>query len=426
MIVKCQKCGAELELPAEVENGQHVRCPYCNLLSSVQLSLIELDSLPTEKSAKLPEFVVATTGREYEECINNFLKANGYNSILTPESGDKGVDIVVHLKNLSVAIQCKLYSSPVGNDAVQEVVAGANYYNCGVACVVSNASFTSSAVSLSVANNVKLLHHSELFKFIVGLEDCKETGNAFPPDFESTDEYSSLVERANQGYDDARKRLGEYYKLQMMRYVNEDLIVASDYYLKACCVGCAEAIAAYLLYKDENLKDNSYKIVLDDIWCDVSSVPLEILDEVATEACWGGALSCVANAVRLPNGRQREAILAKIPFVKEYGSREHKTAKQMYYLGECYRHGWGCNVNYDVASYYFSIASVNGYRVAAKLISEVNGSVEIGKQIVQAKMAKIPRYTKCLRCGAGISTDSQFCWSCNAPVPGWTGKKLEF
>lgn len=379
MIVTCQKCSAELELPAEVEEGQHVKCPYCGLVSSLQVRLVEVGSAGKEGKAKFPDFVVATTGREYEECIHSFLKANGYNSNLTKASSDQGVDVIVYLKNVTVAIQCKLYSSPVGNDAVQEVVAGANYYKCGVACVVSNAGFTPSAVALSAANNVKLLHHSELLRFVAGLEDGQENDNAFSPDYESTEEYSSLVERANQGFEDARKKLGEYYRLQMMRYVGEDLIVASDYYLKACCVGCREALIAYDNY-EIRVEDDPFAIVLDDLFCDDDSpIPDAVMNEIDTEIAWLDVIKSVAKAGQLTKGKQRDRVLDHISFVKKYEQVYIKTAKQMYYLGRCYWFGYGCEANPDIAAGYLNLAAEQGYGVAKELLSVVNGSIEISK-----------------------------------------------
>ena len=55
-----------------------------------------------------------------------------------------------------------MYQKPVGNSAVQEVVAGIGYYGANVGVVISNAGYTNSAKKLAEANNIKLIHHSEI------------------------------------------------------------------------------------------------------------------------------------------------------------------------------------------------------------------------------------------------------------------------
>jgi restriction system protein len=58
--------------------------------------------------------------------------------------------------------QCKKYSKPVGNKAVQEVVAGMKYYGANKGAVISTSGFTPSARKLASANNIALIHHSEI------------------------------------------------------------------------------------------------------------------------------------------------------------------------------------------------------------------------------------------------------------------------
>jgi HJR/Mrr/RecB family endonuclease len=66
---------------------------------------------------------------------------------------------------LSIAIQCKHYSQPVGNKAVQEVYSGKDFYNTDIAVVVTNNEFTKSAKELASSLDVLLIHHSELKEF---------------------------------------------------------------------------------------------------------------------------------------------------------------------------------------------------------------------------------------------------------------------
>lgn len=98
-----------------------------------------------------------TDGHLFEyECAKK-LKHNGFTKVtVTKGSGDQGIDIIAYGNGKKYAIQCKYYTSPVGNAAVQEAYAGAKYYNCDKAVVMTNTSFTQSAIELSKATGVLL------------------------------------------------------------------------------------------------------------------------------------------------------------------------------------------------------------------------------------------------------------------------------
>ena len=57
---------------------------------------------------------------------------------------------------------CKRCFKPVGNKAVQEVVAGLQFYEADVGVVIAPNRFTKSAIKLSEANNIRLIHHEEI------------------------------------------------------------------------------------------------------------------------------------------------------------------------------------------------------------------------------------------------------------------------
>lgn len=101
-------------------------------------------------------------GIEYEHFCASLLRNSGWEAIVSPASGDQGADIIAKRDHIKVAIQCKKYSTPIGNKAVQEVSASKLYYGTDHAVVVTNNSFTSSAKQLANSARVHLLHHSEL------------------------------------------------------------------------------------------------------------------------------------------------------------------------------------------------------------------------------------------------------------------------
>ena len=87
------------------------------------------------------------------------MKICGFNNItLTPQTGDYGADIIAYdMYGVKWAVQCKCYSSSVGYKAVEEVLAGAHYYGCQRAMVVTNSTYTKSAQKGAKRLNVRLM-----------------------------------------------------------------------------------------------------------------------------------------------------------------------------------------------------------------------------------------------------------------------------
>jgi len=102
---------------------------------------------------------------EFEHYCSDILKTNGWQARVTLASGDQGVDIIAKYDNVNVVFQCKKYTSPIGNKAVQEIIAGKKFVQADIAAVVSNSRYTSSAKQLANVTGVHLLHYSELRQF---------------------------------------------------------------------------------------------------------------------------------------------------------------------------------------------------------------------------------------------------------------------
>ena len=97
------------------------------------------------------------TGFEFEEYMAQVLKDNGFRHVeVTVECGDQGVDILAVRGGKTYAIQCKNYAGAVGNAAVQEAYAGAEYYGCDVPVVVCPTDFTIPARELAESTGVEL------------------------------------------------------------------------------------------------------------------------------------------------------------------------------------------------------------------------------------------------------------------------------
>lgn len=96
-------------------------------------------------------------GHQFEQFCAQLLVKNGFSNVyVTKGSGDQGIDIIAYKDGVKFGIQCKCYSTDIGNKAVQEAYAGKTYYNCHVGAVLTNRYFTHSAIDLSNSNGILL------------------------------------------------------------------------------------------------------------------------------------------------------------------------------------------------------------------------------------------------------------------------------
>ena len=82
--------------------------------------------------------------------------------MMTPLTGDWGVDLIVGHRPNRIAVQCKRLSRPVGAGAVQEVVAGAPMQDCTRTMVVTNNEFTPAARKLAELHGCELVGGADL------------------------------------------------------------------------------------------------------------------------------------------------------------------------------------------------------------------------------------------------------------------------
>lgn len=106
-------------------------------------------------------------GHTFEHFCADILRSNGFVRVsVTPASGDQGVDVLAEKGGLKFAIQCKKWSYPIGNTAVQEISAGKAFYKCDVAVVLTNSTFTKGAIELAEATGVLLWDGDKLNELI--------------------------------------------------------------------------------------------------------------------------------------------------------------------------------------------------------------------------------------------------------------------
>ena len=112
------------------------------------------------------EYSNVKDGYEFEEYVANLYRKLGYTiEEVTKKSGDQGADVIAYKDNVKYVIQVKFYNNPVGNKAVQEVVGAIGMYKANKGIVVTNSTFTSSAIELAQANNIELVDGEKIEEY---------------------------------------------------------------------------------------------------------------------------------------------------------------------------------------------------------------------------------------------------------------------
>jgi restriction system protein len=104
---------------------------------------------------------------DFEHRICDIFVDNGWDAKVVGKTGDQGIDVLAqNADGLKIGVQCKLYSSPVGNAAVQQAYSGARFHNAHFAFVVSSSGFTPQARQLADSLEVLLLSEQGLIEFL--------------------------------------------------------------------------------------------------------------------------------------------------------------------------------------------------------------------------------------------------------------------
>lgn len=110
-----------------------------------------------EMNRKYFENVDNMDGQQFEVFCANLLQRIGFKNVrVSGKSGDQGVDILADKDGIKYAIQCKCYSSDLGNTPVQEVYAGKTFYNCQIGAVMTNRFFTTGGQQLAENTGILL------------------------------------------------------------------------------------------------------------------------------------------------------------------------------------------------------------------------------------------------------------------------------
>ncbi len=131
------------------------------LINSIQWNKIKQNFIPEKEtedhsfetshtSIEDISFIDGMEGHKFEYFCADLLRNHGFTNVeVTPGSGDQGVDIIAIKDDIRYAIQCKNYTSRLGNTPIQEIYAGKKFYRCHVGVVMTNSYFTSGAIALA-------------------------------------------------------------------------------------------------------------------------------------------------------------------------------------------------------------------------------------------------------------------------------------
>lgn len=115
--------------------------------------------------AMITENYDSMSGEDFEEFCSDILRGNGFTDVeVTKATGDHGIDVLAKKDGTKYAIQCKRYSKPVGNKAVQEAYSGKDIYKADVAVVMSNMDFTAQAKEDAKKLNVQLWDRDVIYR----------------------------------------------------------------------------------------------------------------------------------------------------------------------------------------------------------------------------------------------------------------------
>lgn len=155
----CSACGSIIQ--PNWTFCQHCGTPTAKVVDSV--------TLPVDSSASSSAFskyggveadlltIDLMKGHDFEYWTADMLRNLDFHNVeVTRGSGDQGVDVLAEKDGIKYAIQCKRYSSNLGNTPIQEVYAGKAIYHCQIAAVITNQYFTESARELAVATGTLL------------------------------------------------------------------------------------------------------------------------------------------------------------------------------------------------------------------------------------------------------------------------------
>lgn len=103
--------------------------------------------------------------REFEEMVAEYFKVQGYETILTPYSGDMGIDVIATKGEEKLAVQAKMYggsTSKVNRAAMMQLHGAKDYQHCTKAVMVTNGDITEDALKVAEELGIEVVHFDKV------------------------------------------------------------------------------------------------------------------------------------------------------------------------------------------------------------------------------------------------------------------------
>ena len=124
--------------------------------------LVEMiERVASEVKNEKNEFKSSMSGHDFELFCAEKLKKEGWIVEVTRNGPDQGIDLIISKRKRRIGVQCKKYSRPVGNKAVQEVKTGLLHYGLDEGVVIGCGGFTHAAIQLAQSNRIAMKHYLE-------------------------------------------------------------------------------------------------------------------------------------------------------------------------------------------------------------------------------------------------------------------------
>jgi len=118
--------------------------------------------------------LTALPPREFELLISKLYANLGYQTELTPLSGDDGIDVKAMKDGKLTIIQAKQSKHPVGSPVIQTLYGSMAHVLADKAICVSTSGFTTEAARFAGSKNIELLDSQDLLKMIRSLPQTTE------------------------------------------------------------------------------------------------------------------------------------------------------------------------------------------------------------------------------------------------------------
>lgn len=120
------------------------------------------------------------SGVQFEQRLKSLFRELGYRVSTTAVTGDYGADLVLERDGVRSVVQAKRYDTPVGVEAIYQVVAAKAHYGASEAVVVTNSTYTPAALTLADDNGVATVERAELVELLArqGADDDSKSGPA--------------------------------------------------------------------------------------------------------------------------------------------------------------------------------------------------------------------------------------------------------